>query len=266
MKKYSLTERAERLIILDMKNLPPITPNRFVMSPAESYANEIGHFIPRRTHDRQEARRRRGNAPGSLIIEEQTKGLEIIKKGLLEADNFSELTEWSAIAAPSLVGTSQYHLNGDIMHRHIPLPMLASHNPATRPNIDNLRQKALDNLDTIITYSDFLLSAKNFASQSKYRHLALRAGRKMAHTALLLEVLPLSEITSDKSNHLDNKTIQKIVRRRSLEVVQRVGDIALEIGVIPSSAQLPDPISPLSVELQRSASDAVDRIYSKSLT
>lgn len=246
-----------------MEKLPTITPNRFVLSPANSHPEQIGHYVPARTRDAKEARRRRQNPTGTLILEQQARGFEIIKKGLLAADNFSQLVEWSSIAVPAAIGASQYHLNGAVMHRYIPLPQLAHHEPKLRPNADAMREQALDRFDAALTYADILLSAHRFASRRKYNGLALRAGRAMTNAALTLHMIPLSETTADPASELSNKAVQELVRDRSLEVVRRTSDIALEIGAMPSAAQLADRLSPLSVELQRTASDAVDRIYNK---
>lgn len=251
-----------------MKNqLPSITPNRFLLQPSTERFNHIYDFVPYKARYDHEIERRKRLPPGSLVLEAQARGLEIMTAGLRQMQTVEEVQEWADCVAIAGIGTSPYLLGGNVMHRYIPLPMLAAHTPEARPSSEELWEATVHRLQKAHLMAEYLTTAHRMRlSPSKENALALKTGKMIAQASLSLAAIPLGNITADPGNYLGNKEVQMMVRQTAMRTVQQAGSVALEIGAFPSAAQLAEPLSPLGVEIQKAASNTVATTYLRTFT
>lgn len=234
------------------------------MQPSYERFGHIGHFAPRSARESAEISRRRAHPRNTLILEEQEKGLQIALLGLQQATSLNDIKEWADCVVPALLGSAPYHMNGDVMGRHVSLPMLAHHDYQKRPNSEQLLQQALIANEKALEWARYLTVAHVVKlPRPQERRIELKTAKAVAHAGFMLRCIELGDITADPANNLSNKEVQKLVRSNCMQAVQEAGTLALEIGAFPSAAQLPDQISPLSIEIQRAGSNFAHSTYLK---
>lgn len=239
-----------------------ITPNRYLMQPSDERFGHIGHFSPRSAREEREIARRRAHPRDTLILEEQEKGLVIALAGLEQAASVANVRSWADCVVPALLGSAPYHMNGPVMGRQVPLPMLAHPEPEKRPRSEQLLEQALGSHKQAIELASYLTVAHIVKIPRRQEEkIALKTAKAIAHTGFMIRCIELGDITADPTNGLSNTEVQHMVRDHCMQAVQDTGTLALEIGAFPSAAQLPDRISPLSVEVQRAGSDFACRAY-----
>jgi len=232
------------------------------MQPSGERFGHIVDFVPRASREEPETARRKGNPAGTLILEEQERGLEIIAAGLGEVGSVEEAVDWAGCMALAGVGTSPYLFNGAVMNRHVALPMLATEDPSQRPSSEQLVEKTRQAFLTARDFAGSLTAAHTLRiGGEKKEQLRLKTGRAIAYASFLMATIELGDVVADPTSALSNHGVQMMVRDACMQTVQQAGTVSLEIGAFPSAAQLADPLSPLAVEIQRAGSDSVDRIY-----
>lgn len=241
---------------------PSITPNRFLLQPSTERFDHIRDFVPHKARHAHEIKRRKALPKGSLVLEAQARGLEIMTEGLRRMQTVAEVQEWADCMAVAGIGTSPYLFGGNVMHRYVPLPMLAAHRPEKRPTSEELLERTIHSLQKARFFADHLAVAHQMrVSSTKENALRLQTGKMIAHASLSLATISLGDTTADPGNYLTSSDVQTMVRNTAMRTVQRAGSVALEIGAFPSAAQIAEPLSPLAVEIQKTGSDVVEQTY-----
>lgn len=241
-----------------------ITPNRFFVQPiSEQFAN-VPDFKPPRTRNQAEAARRKQNPAGTLILEQQLEGIEIVKRGLRLAGSIETAAAWSGVMACSLLGAGRYHLDGTGQMRYAKVPILGAKQPADRPDSGMLVEASLRKLETTADFAGHLLVAHRIRlSGTKYREITLATGRHLVDAAFLLANIGNGDHTADPANEVSNREAQELAVDTCKQVVQTAGEIGIETQAYPTVAQLTDFRNPFPLEIWKAAPDQVADLYQK---
>lgn len=203
-------------------------------------------YVPKRTLDRDEEERRRLLAPGTLLLEEQARGVQVADRilSLIDSDDTQTFEYAASIVALGAMNASWYSFaqNASVMRRRLQLPELAAENDEWRETRSGLFQKVRDNL--LVSEID----AKKLADRNAMRKLRsddrVRFGRGLGNISLQLGSLSIV----NGAAHLSPELAQDAARRRSLELLQEAREIADsdKIYIHPSIAQLANLDSPLA--------------------
>ena len=240
----------------------PITPNRFLIQPSNERPDGVKPYVPRPARSAQEISRRRSRRSGSLVLEEQQKGIALVTTGANQLTSPEDIAEWAEFGSAACIGAGPYMFNGNVMNRYIALPMLGAESMAERPDSAELHKRAVIKLNLAAELAGRTLIAheKGLPKKASTR-LAHMTGKATVEAALELACVPLGDITADPGSYLGNTEVQYLVRGRCMDLVQATNTLGVELGTYPSAAQLVDPISPLAVALQKEGSNQVVRTY-----
>lgn len=240
----------------------PITPNRFLIKPSSERPEGVEPYVPRPARRPHEIARRKGRRNGTLILEQQHRGISIVTIGADQLSTPDEVAEWADFGAVACIGSGPYMFNGNVMNRYVKLPMLATEDPSNRPGSEELRERAVLKLAQAAELAGKTLIAHEQRVPKKvFTRLAMHTGKTTVEAALELACVPLGDITSNPGNYLSNEDVQHLVRQRCMQTLQAANSMGVELGTYPSAAQLVDPLSPLSVELQTKGSDVAVKTY-----
>lgn len=238
-------------------------PTRFNMAPATELPSQVGHYVTPKARDAAEIARRQapGRRSGMLIVEEQTKGLEVVTTGFKQTNNPQEFREWASAVKHAAIGTALYLLGdptGETAQRYTRLPQLAATEPEHRPTASQIRQDTTRTFETSTMYSYNQLAALACgATWNERKKIELATAKTLIHAAFLAECVEIADTTSDPDCALSNRETQLWVRDRSLALVHDTVSLGLEHGTIPSVAQLApgNPYSDLVVAINNTGTD-----------
>ena len=207
------------------------------------------HFIPAKTHDKGEELRRREMRPGTLIAEQQARGLVIARVILENIDDEDAMVFASntlAVAGLNSAWYSYAQRAQDVMRRRLKLPIML-HDRARQPvtvieDATTLLSKAGAEADRLV-----LAMERNPRKIGDHqRNVGLRTGN-MALRLATYEPLLLGGFVGE----LDDETMQIQVRQIALKTLSSARTMHVAVGSHPSVAQLSDPYSDLSVYWHR---------------
>lgn len=217
------------------------------------------HFTPRRAHNTDEIERRRAQAGKNvLILEEQQKGIEIALDMLMAIEDPNERAIAAKIVGGALLSSAAYLFDADpyIRMRHTgKLPILADLEGWREDSEHYDRVKVEHGLVEAAQLSHHLAEVRRRELDIPKEHLV--TARALASAGLNLAVWPLPPLSA----HDKPKDIQLMVRESALDMQNASVALGEKVGTIPSVAQLADHLSPLSVELQRTAPAVVVDAY-----
>lgn len=241
-----------------------ITPNRFLIQPSNELTAAVSDFVPRPARAPSEISRRRLRPGGSLILEEQKRGLEVAALGAYNLSGGEELRDWARYMALAGIGTGPYMFNGRVMNRYVNLPMLAAERMENRPDTQALVEgAALDFTEAASLAGRLLIAHEQRIDRAKVARIALATGKKTVEASLKLAVAHLGDTTSDPASMISNEEVQYLVRNQCQAAVRSTRNLAREIGTFPSAAQISDPLSPLAVHLQTEGENSTVRLYER---
>lgn len=208
------------------------------------------HYVPPRARDSSEIDRRRSLPSGTILLEQQHRGL-LITQDVLQNVQDAEDTTYAAqfIAACGLNSAwYQYARGSTYMRRHIALPYLVRPKDHPRPSCDEVLDASRKKIVRVAEAAGALatLHAEQKFGQSDR---AISLGRSMAHATLEAACAPLADALYSRKDF----ALQAAVRTHCLNILDNARTLGLELGTPPSFAQLADPDSDLSVHIRREA-------------
>lgn len=219
-------------------------PIRLNMAPAAELPDQIGHYIKPKSRDPEEIARLKSPSyrSGTLMLEEQTSGLGVVKKGFEACTDPEEFAEWSDLASAAALGTALYLMEdptGQTAQRYTRMPKLGADKPEDRPTPDDLRTGAIKYFDMAHSLSFQLLASHACGVAFERRKtVELATAKALVHASFLAGCVDVAKVTSDPDAEITNHDTQLWVRERCLELVRNTVSIGLENSALPSVAQL----------------------------
>lgn len=208
------------------------------------------HYIPPRARDSTEAERRHELPAGTVLLEQQHRGLLIASTVLETVHDTDDVAYTAKIIAACGLNSAWYQFarGSQLMRRHVTLPYLARPIDQPRPTgvevLDSSRVK-LARVAEVAGALTIMHAERRSGQASKADTL----GRSMAHAALEAACAPMADTISSRGAF----GIQSTVRTHALGVLDTARNLGLELGTPPSFAQLSDANSDLSVHIRRDA-------------
>jgi hypothetical protein len=205
-------------------------------------------YIPARTRDNDEAERRRLLPTGTLVLEQQRRGLAVIAGVLARLDQPDDIAFASHIFAASTLNSSWYSYgkHASVMRRRLELPTFATES-GWREN----RQDFVAKIGSSIVRAQ-QLAGDMIATHATSRRTARQTelfGRYVGTVSLEIAGLPIV----DMPQTMDPFDVQSAVRDVSLDVLETARTLGHQIGHNPSLAQLADIDSDVLVYWRREA-------------
>lgn len=221
-----------------------------------------GHYAPPKARDQDEIDRRRQLRPGSLLKEQQVKGIAVARR-ILErvavGENTSFTTQTLGMAA---INTSWYIFGKDapdVMRRRLILPKIADHETDERITPTALRHATLDGLQHA-QYQAFVVADSHKEGLLTSR-LSRSFGRHVGNVSLQLALM------GDGQHMITGSAfeVQEEARRRALDLLDDSRQFGGRLEAHPSLVQLADPDSPLGVYWRREAPNGAYEAYEAAL-
>jgi hypothetical protein len=238
-------------------------PIRFNMAPASELPPQVGEYKPPKSRDPHEIARRTtpGRPAGTLVLEQQTDGIGVIRRGFDHAADVHEFSEWIDATKFAAVGTALYLLadpSGQTAQRHTRLPALGAARPELRPDASALREKTIQTYDLSYMHSFNLLAAHVCGATPNQRKRAeLATAKTLIHAAFLSECVEIADITANPDSGISNRDAQLWVRERCMGLVKETISLALEHGAVFTTAQFApgNQYSPAAVAIHNTGTD-----------
>ena len=226
------------------------------------HLSEEGHYIPPRTRDAQEAGRRKGRPRGTLIAEQQAKGLGITQNILSRVEVGKDMEFVTRMLGMAVMNSSWYVFAKDAeerMRRRLWLPTMADHLTDYRQTPEELR------LNTI----DGLVEAQYMAEEFARKTAELRVteshkralGKHLGNMSLNLAVLGDGQTSIGGDAH----TVQEEVREKSIKLMKFARQFGIDHGTHPSVAQVPDRDSTFGIHWRQQAPDGAYQVYQEAV-
>lgn len=227
--------------------------------PREFLSRE-GHYLPPKARDQAEIARRRSLPAGTLVHEQQAKGIEIASKIFASVETGEGMAFTTRLLGMTAINTSWYIFGQkapDVMRRRLHLPKMANEETEERLSAAQLR------LDTIQDFNVAHDLANGVAKAHLIDKLSVRRangfGRHLGNLALNLAVLGDGQ-TTISGNAFE---VQEEVRSKGLNLIDGSINFVLDHDSHPSFAQLADYDSPLGVHWRLEAPNAAFDAYNE---
>lgn len=220
------------------------------------------HYIPPRARDSAEADRRHELPTGTVLLEQQHRGLLVARTVLEAVHDANDVAYTAKFLAVCGLNSAWYQFarGSQFMRRHVALPYLARPADQERPSSDDILASSRIKLARVAETAG-TLAAMHAKRQSGERDKADTLGRSMAHAALEAACAPIADTISSRGAF----AVQATVRTHALGVLDTARNLSLELGTPPSFAQLADPDSDLSVHIRREAPTDVYYAFEEAL-
>tara|TARA_B100002049_G_C15971998_1_gene329172 strand:- start:54 stop:806 length:753 start_codon:yes stop_codon:yes gene_type:complete len=228
------------------------------------------HYIPPRARDEEEIERRRSLPAGSILIEQQARGLRMARTMMsYEADTpdiafMSDLlaqgsinTSWYTFARPRLV-RGEPVAPADVMRRRLYLTPMADDETDWRETREGLRERVADRLTDAIELADTLVVMRHAGFERQ--QTVTNFGRLLGGVSIDLACYGQRGLPAG-----DAHQVMAQVRQNALTNLERARTASDRIGVAPSVAQLPDADSETSVYWRRNATKGAYEAYERAL-
>lgn len=226
------------------------------------HLSERGHYIPPKARDAEEIARRRSLPAGTLIAEQQARGLEIAHDILASVEPGEDMLFTTRMLGMAALNSSWYMFGqdaSDVMRRRLWLPKMADDDTGYRQSAAELRTTTIDSLDGAHSMAQEFATwlAERRATERRKKQL----GRHLGNTSLHLAVLGDGRTVIGG----DAFDVQDEVRERSLELLRFARQFGIDAQTHLSVAQLADADSPLGVHWRHEAPDGAYEAYQEAL-
>lgn len=225
---------------------------------SRQHLSERGHYIPPKARDEAEIARRKTLPKGTLIAEQQAKGVNIAYDILSNVEPGKDTAFTTRMLGMAAINTSWYiygHDAPNVMRRRLFLPRMADPQTEWRQTPTELKDKTLSGLHTAYNLAVRVAddTAANKVSQRRVHSL----GRQLGNMSLNLIVLGngLSTTAGDAYD------VQKDARDRALELLEDAKQFGIDHESHASIAQLANPDSTLGVLWRREAPNGALNAY-----
>ncbi len=239
-----------------------ITPIRFNMAPATELPNQVRPYVPPKARDEAEIARLKspGRPKGTLILERQADGIDMISQGFRRCETPEQFRQWADIAKYAAVGSALYMLEdptGETAQRYTQLPKLGAARPELRPTANDLRVEAMRAFDQAYIFSLHLVGEHVAGrSQANRKQAELATAKTLIHAAFLADCVEVADITSNPDARISNHEAQLMGRDQGLGMLQAMTSLAVELDFLPTTGQLKgDPYSPYVVAINQTGED-----------
>ncbi len=206
-------------------------------------------YIPPFTRNETERQRRHLLPPGTIILEQQRRGLAI-SVALLERITEPQDLQFAARMIAMGAINSSWYLYGEhapVMRRRLNLPELASAESDWRQDTQGLLVKTRHDLVSATELAEATVATHiNRASTQKIRS---QLGRRVGNASLGLASLEVGTTAQSLSAF----AVQARARQEGLQLIEDARTLGDRTGTHPSIAQLADPDSDLAVLWRREA-------------
>lgn len=222
---------------------------KVIHQPTNFLPNDGNHYIPPKTRDSAEIDRLHGLPHGTLMIEQEIKGLEIAEQLLAQIDDPEALAFAAQIIAAGGFNSSLYDLSRGTpyMYRPLRLPQLIDEDGEHTETPETLKEKVRAGLMEAIQQANRLHGAHvEGVATRKYKE---KLGRTIGNTSMLAAAIAWTM----PSRSMDPHAASAEIRAQALDTVNLARDLQERIGTYPSLGQLGHRDSELAVFWRRSA-------------
>jgi hypothetical protein len=209
------------------------------------------HYVPPKARRPEEIERRRRMPRGSVLVEQQQRGIAMASAILNHVQEESDIAFAKRVLTASGINTAWYNFAQDapdVMRRRLKLPPVAVEDDPWRADQATLLGSARYRYEDAVLLADRVVAATELRSRRLPTHKKI-LGRHLGETSLVLACVDM-DASAIYGTAFD---VQHVVRQRSLAALEDARIFANEIGVHPTLAQLADPDSDLSVYWRRNA-------------
>lgn len=220
------------------------------------------HWVPPKTRDPEEKKRRHDLPKEVLLTEFQQNGIRIASLMLGMLQDPHDIESANSFIAPSGLNTSWYGFGrgADVMRRRLKLAKLITPDPEQRPTSYMLHHLATDLFAQANAMASSLIVAtqKGFETIDQYK---ARLARTVGHASLVLDSVPVGDSVGHGDIQATDFELQDLSRHRALKTLEQARVLHLQTGEIPSIAAFADADSGIARHLRRNATDAVSEAY-----
>lgn len=227
------------------------TPPKILDLPTEHLTTNGRDYVPPKTRDSTERDRRHDLPTGTVLLEDQLKGMTVIRDVLMRLESPADLAYASDMFGTSLINASWYQYARDFqgMRRHLALEsMLDEHGNFLSQ--DALLAKIVSHLDEMRILSAVV--TRDHSERHVRQPLQAKLGRAMGSIA--------SSITSIGMGHIDERaelySVKRGVRDRAQRIIRLSRTDLLTHGARPSVAQFANRDSDAMLAWRRDATDS----------
>ena len=210
-------------------------------------------YVPPRTRDPEVRAFRHGRPAGTIMLEQQAAGLELIPR-VLERAKTPEAVAFASTYLGAAAFNSSWYMQGreaPVMRRVARLPRLVDQEAEWRQTPEGLAALVRDNSQAV-AMNAFHIAAEHARRKPNLRRLSV-TGKGLAHLSLGLSTLPVAGIASTASE----AEAQSHAWESAQDMVSVARTLGNDIGTNPSIAALADPDSDFSVFWRRTAPDDI---------
>lgn len=225
-------------------------PPKILDLPTEHLTTNGSDYVPPKTRDSTERDRRHDLPTGTILLEDQLKGIAVMSDVLARLESPEDLAYASDMFGASLMNASWYQYARDFqgMRRHVELEsMLDEHGHFLSQ--DALLTKIVSHLDEIRTLAAAV--TRDHSERHVRQPLQIKLGRAMGGVA--------SSIVSIGMGHIDERAelygVKTGVRDRAQRIVRLSRTDLLTHGTRPSAAQFANRDSDAMLAWRRDATD-----------
>lgn len=235
---------------------------KVIHQPTNFLPDDGNHYIPPKTRDSAEIDRLHDLPHGTLMIEQEMRGLEIAEQLLAQIDDPEALAYAAQIIAAGGFNSSLYDLSRGTpyMYRPLRLPRLITEDGEHTETPDTLRAKVRAGLLQAIQQAGDLHTVHIEGRSTRKQKEKL--GRTIGNTSMLAAAITWTL----PSRVLDPHLASAEIRAQAIDTVNQARDLQLLIGTYPSLGQLSHRDSQLAVHWRRTAPnaayDALDAVTS----
>lgn len=220
------------------------------------------HYIPPRARDSSEAERRHDLPSGTVLLEQQHRGLLVASRVLEVVNDADDIAYTAQLIGACGLNSAHYQFarGSGFMRRHTALPYLAQPIDQPRPTSEDILASSRTKLSRVAETAGTLANIhaeRRFGERDKAEVL----GRSMTHAALEAACAPIADNISSRGAF----AVQAAVRAHCLDTLDSARNLGIELGTPPSFAQLADPDSDLSVHVRRGAPSDVFYAFEEAL-
>jgi len=213
-----------------------------------------GHdYVPPRTRDPQVRAFRHGRPTGTITLEQQAAGLEIIPRVIQRANSPDAIAFASTYLGAAAFNSSWYMQGRDapVMRRVARVPRLVDEEAEWRQTPEGLVTLVTDQAESLAVNAARAAS-EHAARTPNHRRLSM-TGKGLANLSLGLVALPIARVATSASE----AEAQGQAWEAAQDMVSVARTLGNDIGTNPSIAALADPDSDFSVFWRRTAPDDI---------
>lgn len=220
------------------------------------------HYVPPKARTRDEIDWRRAHPAGTVLAEQEYRGLLIAAKILGQIEDEPDAAYATNLLAVSGINSTWYNLarRRDVMRSPVRLPEVGANEQISLLDDYSLLERARLTVDNAVLSAQGLMRAIKSREPAQTRK-AVILGRTLGEASLTLACVPNGE----QARQTPPFIAQAWAREQGLGVLQQARSMALDLGTHPSIAQLADPNSDLAMEIRRHAPNTVELAYDEAL-